>query len=169
MISEDTHNKLIALGLHKDAFNNYFYKNHPKSFIFHFEDMCCCIYDFTLKKNSKSENLKMTFETYANRLVKRLEHLGYISHKYGKYLSFYLPNYNKDLSFNSDYSYLFSICYGDNTVKYVEDINDTYWSIVDYYDYESLNHLYNLANQYLIKAKEQNIKNKWKELENDFQ
>lgn len=60
MISEDTHNKLIALGLHKDAFNNYFYKNHPKSFIFTFEDMCVCTYDFTLKKNSKSENLKMT-------------------------------------------------------------------------------------------------------------
>lgn len=51
MISEDTHNKLIALGLHKDAFNNYFYKNHSESFIFTFEDMCCCIYDFTIKKD----------------------------------------------------------------------------------------------------------------------
>lgn len=51
MISKDTHNKLIALGLHKDAFSNYFYKNHPESFIFTFEDMCFCIYDFTLKKN----------------------------------------------------------------------------------------------------------------------
>ena len=51
MISEDTHNKLIALGLHKDAFNNYFYKNHSESFIFTFEDMYCCIYDFTIKKN----------------------------------------------------------------------------------------------------------------------
>lgn len=51
MISEDTHNKLIALGLHKDAFNNYFYKNNPESFIFTFEDMCVCTYDFTLKKN----------------------------------------------------------------------------------------------------------------------
>lgn len=52
MISEDTHNKLLALGLYKDAFNNYFYKNHSESFIFTFEDMYCCIYDFTLKKNN---------------------------------------------------------------------------------------------------------------------
>ena len=51
MISEATHNKLIALGLHKDAFNNYFYKNHPESFIFTFEDMYCCIYDFTIKND----------------------------------------------------------------------------------------------------------------------
>ena len=72
--------------------------------------------------NSKRENLKMTFETYTNRLVKRLEQLGYISRKFGKYLSFYLPNYNKGL--NSD---LFNICYGDNTVRYVKDINDTFW------------------------------------------
>ena len=50
MISKDTHNKLLALGLHKDAFNNYFYKNHSESFIFTFEDMYCCIYDFTIKK-----------------------------------------------------------------------------------------------------------------------
>lgn len=50
MISEDTHNKLLALGLHKDAFNNYFYKNHSESFIFTFEDLYCCIYDFTIKK-----------------------------------------------------------------------------------------------------------------------
>lgn len=49
MISEETHKKLIELGLHRDAFNNYFYKNHFESFIFTFEDMCCCIYDFTLK------------------------------------------------------------------------------------------------------------------------
>lgn len=49
MISEDTHNKLLALGLHKDAFNNYFYKNHSESFIFTFEDLYCCIYDFTIK------------------------------------------------------------------------------------------------------------------------
>lgn len=49
MISEDTHNKLLALGLHKDAFNNYFYKNHYESFIFTFEDLYCCIYDFTIK------------------------------------------------------------------------------------------------------------------------
>ena len=51
MISEATHNKLIALGLHKDAFNNYFYKNHPESFIFTFEDMYCCIYDFIIKND----------------------------------------------------------------------------------------------------------------------
>ena len=49
MISEDTHNKLIELGLHKDAFGNYFYKNHFESFIFNFEDFYCCIYDFTIK------------------------------------------------------------------------------------------------------------------------
>lgn len=49
MISEETHNKLIALGLHKDAFNNYFYKNHFESFIFTFDDFYCCIYDFTIK------------------------------------------------------------------------------------------------------------------------
>lgn len=110
----------------------------------------------------------MTFETYTNRLVKRLEHLGYISRKYGKYLSFYLPNYNKDLCFNSDYSYLFSIYYGNNTVRYVEDINDTFWSIVDYYDYESLEHLYNLAKNFVIKAKKSQIKKKLKEIENDF-
>lgn len=38
----------------------------------------------------------MTFETYTNRLVKRLEHLGYISRKYGNCLTFYLPNYKSD-------------------------------------------------------------------------
>ena len=42
----------------------------------------------------------MTYETYTNLLVKRLEHLGYISRKFGKSLSFYLPNYIKDLRFN---------------------------------------------------------------------
>ena len=52
MISKDTHNKLLALGLHKDAFSNYFYKNHFESFIFTFEDMCCCIYDFKIKDNN---------------------------------------------------------------------------------------------------------------------
>ena len=110
----------------------------------------------------------MTFETYTNLLVKRLEHLGYISRKFGKYLSFYLPNYNKDLKLNS---YLFNICYGDNTgtVRYVEDINDTFWSTVDYYDYESLEHLFNLAKIFVIKAKKLQIKKKLKEIENDFQ
>lgn len=106
----------------------------------------------------------MTFETYTNLLVKRLEHLGYISRKFGKYLSFYLPNYNKGL--NSD---LFNICYEDNTVRYVEDINDTFWSTVDYYDYESLEHLFNLAKIFVIKAKKLQIKKKLKEIENDFQ
>lgn len=51
MISEDTHNKLIELGLHKDAFGNYFYKNHFESFIFSFNDFYCCIYDFKIKDN----------------------------------------------------------------------------------------------------------------------
>lgn len=110
----------------------------------------------------------MTFETYTNRLVKRLEQLGYISRKFGKSLSFYLPNYIKDLKFNSD---LFNICYGDNTgtVRYVEDINDTFWSTVDYYDYESLEHLFNLAKIFVIKAKKLQIKKKLKKIENDFQ
>ena len=49
MISKDTHNKLLDLGLHKDFFNNYFYKNHSESFIFTFEDWYFCIYDFTIK------------------------------------------------------------------------------------------------------------------------
>ena len=108
----------------------------------------------------------MTFEIYTNRLVKRLEQLGYISRKFGKSLSFYLPNYIKDLRFNSD---LFNICYGDNTVRYVKDINDTFWSTVDYYDYESLEHLYNLAKIFVIKAKKLQIQKKLKEIENDFQ
>lgn len=52
MISEEIHNKLIELGLHKDAFGNYFYKNHFESFIFSFEDFYCCIYDFKIKDNN---------------------------------------------------------------------------------------------------------------------
>ena len=52
MISEDIHNKLIELGLHKDAFGNYFYKKHFESFIFTFEDFYCCIYDFKIKDNN---------------------------------------------------------------------------------------------------------------------
>lgn len=52
MISEETHNKLIELGLHKDAFHNYYYKNHFESFIFTFEDFYCCIYDFTIRDNN---------------------------------------------------------------------------------------------------------------------
>ena len=110
----------------------------------------------------------MTYETYTNLLVKRLEHLGYISRKFGKSLSFYLPNYIKDLRFNSD---LFNICYGDNTVtvRYVEDINDTFWSTVDYYDYESLEHLYNLAKIFVIKAKKLQIQKKLNEINKDFQ
>ena len=51
MISKETHNKLLALGLHKEANNNYYYKNHSESFIFTFEDLYCCIYDFTIKNN----------------------------------------------------------------------------------------------------------------------
>lgn len=64
MISEDTHNKLIALGLHKDAFGNYFYKNHSESFIFTVEDMYCCIYDFTIKNTG--EGLKIYHKSNVN-------------------------------------------------------------------------------------------------------
>ena len=99
------------------------------------------------------ETYTMSFETYTNRLVKRLEHLCYASRKYGKYLSFYLPNYPD----TNEFIYLFSIYYGNNTVRYVEDINDTFWSFIDYYDYESLEHLYNLAKNFVIKAKKLQI------------
>ena len=98
--------------------------------------------------------------------MKRLEHLGYISRKFGKSLSFYLPNYIKDLRINSD---LFNICYGDNTVRYVKDINDTFWSTVDYYDYESLEQLFNIAKIFVIKAKKLQIQKKLNEINKDFQ
>jgi hypothetical protein len=58
MISEETHNKLIALGLHKAANNNYYYKNHSESFIFTFEDLYCCIYDFTIKNTCGELEIK---------------------------------------------------------------------------------------------------------------
>lgn len=76
MISEETHNKLIELGLHKDAFGNYFYKNHFESFIFSFEDFYCCIYDFTIKdSNGKptiyhNSNVSITDETKLVALMK---------------------------------------------------------------------------------------------------
>ena len=105
----------------------------------------------------------MTFETYANRLVKRLEHLGYISRGDEKNISFYLPMNN------ISHLNLFNIRYeAKNIVRYVEDFNDNFWSIVDYYDYESLEHLYNLAKNFVIKAKKSQIKKKLKEIENDF-
>ena len=107
----------------------------------------------------------MTFEIYTNRLVKRLEHLGYISRKNDNTLSFYLPNYTRIVGLNSD---LFYISYEANTVKYVEDIDDNFWSLVDFYDYESLEHLYNLSKKFVIKAKKLQIKKKLKEIENDF-
>ena len=108
----------------------------------------------------------MTFEIYTNRLVKRLEHLGYISRKNDNTLSFYLPNYTRIVGLNSD---LFNISYEANTVKYVEDINDNIWSLVDFYDYETLKHLYILAKNFVIKSKKLQIKKKLKELEKDFQ
>lgn len=107
----------------------------------------------------------MTFETYANILVKRLEHLGYISRKNEKTLSFYLPYYTRTEGLNSD---LFNIFYEANNVRYVEDINDTFWTLVDNYDSESLEHLYNLAKKFVIKSKKLQIKKKLKEIENDF-
>lgn len=107
----------------------------------------------------------MTFETYVNMLVKRLEHLGYLSRKNEKTLSFYLPNYTRTEGLNSD---LFNIFYEANNVRYVEDINDTFWTLVDNYDSESLEHLYNLAKKFVIKSKKLQIKKKLKEIENDF-
>lgn len=107
----------------------------------------------------------MTFETYSNRLMKRLEHLGYISRGDEKNISFYLPMNN------ISHLNLFNIHYEANIVRlrYVEDFNDNFWSIVDYYDYESLEHLYNLAKNFVIKAKKLQIKKKLKEIEKDFQ
>lgn len=107
----------------------------------------------------------MTFETYTNILVKRLEHLGYLSRNNGKTLSFYLPYYERTEGLNSD---LFNIFYSANKVRYVEDINDTFWSLVDYYDCESLDHLYNLAKKFVIQSKKLQIKNKIKDIEKDF-
>ena len=107
----------------------------------------------------------MTFETYANRLVKRLEHLGYVSRKNEKTLSYYLPYFTRNEGINSD---LFNIFYEANLVRYVEDLNDDFWSLVDNYDYESLEHLYNLARNFVIKAKKLQIKKKLKDIENDF-
>lgn len=107
----------------------------------------------------------MTFETYTNLLVKRLEHLGYVSRKNAKTVSFYLPYYTRMDGLNSD---LFNIYYEANNVRYVEDMNYTIWSLVDNYDYESLKHLYNLAKFFVIKAKKLQIKKKLKEIENDF-
>ncbi len=55
IMTEDTQNKLIELGLHKGGFfctNDWFDKNHSESFIFTFDDFYCCIYDFTIKKNN---------------------------------------------------------------------------------------------------------------------
>lgn len=106
----------------------------------------------------------MTFETYTNLLVKRLEHLGYVSRGGEKTLSFYLPNYENNLG-NSD---LFNIYYEANSVRYVEDINDSFWSLVDNYDYESLKQLYFLSKDFVIKAKKLQIQKKLKDIENDF-
>lgn len=108
----------------------------------------------------------MTFEIYTNRLIKRLEHLGYISRKNEKTLSFYLPYFTRTEGLNSD---LFNILYEINLVRYVEDLNDDFWSLVEYYDYESLDHLYNLAKIFVTKAKKLQIKKKLEELEKDFQ
>ena len=107
----------------------------------------------------------MTFEIYTNRLIKRLEHLGYISRKNDNTVSFYLPNYTRIDGLNSD---LFNIFYEANTVRYAEDINDNFWSLVEFYDYETLKHLYNLAKKFVIKAKKLQIKKKLNELEKDF-
>lgn len=107
----------------------------------------------------------MTFETYTNLLVKRLEHLGYISRKNEKTVSFYLPNYT-NVGGSSD---LFSIYYEANSVRFIEDFDDMFWSLVDYYDYESLKHLYILSKDFVIKAKKIQMKNKLKELEKDFE
>lgn len=63
---------------------------------------------------------------------------------------------------------LFNICYGNNTIRYVEDINDNFWSIIDYCDYNSLEHLYNLAKNFVVKNKKLQIKKKLKEIEKDF-
>ena len=48
-------------------------------------------------------------------------------------------------------------------------INDNFWSTVDYYDYESLEQLFNIAKIFVIKAKKLQIQKKLKEIENDFQ
>lgn len=58
MISKDTHNKLIALGLHKDVFNNYLYKNHSESFIFTIDNLYCCIYDFIIVNTNERLEIK---------------------------------------------------------------------------------------------------------------
>lgn len=108
----------------------------------------------------------MTFETYTNLLTKRLEHLGYISRKNEKTLSFYLPYYENKNDICSD---LFNIYYEANSVRYVEDINDSFWSLVDNYDYESLKQLYFLSKDFVIKAKKLKIKDKLNEINKDFQ
>lgn len=108
----------------------------------------------------------MTFETYTNRLVKRLENLGYVTRKNQKTVSFYLPNYTNK---NDDSSDLFNIYYEANCVRYMEDFNDRFWSLVHNYDYESLKHLYFLSKDFVIRAKKIQIQKKLKEIENDFQ
>lgn len=108
----------------------------------------------------------MTFETYTNRLVKRLEHLGYVSRKNLITISYYLPYYTNNNDGSSD---LFNIHYEANCVKYMEDFNDNIWSLVHSYDYESLKHLYFLSKDFVIRAKKLQIQNKLKELEKDFQ
>ena len=106
----------------------------------------------------------MTFETYTNLLTKRLEHLGYISRKNKKTVSFYLPYYTNNVG-SSD---LFNIYYEANSVRYIEDFSDVFWLIVDEYDYASLKRLYILSKDFVIRAKKLQIKKKLKEIENDF-
>lgn len=107
----------------------------------------------------------MTFETYTNRLVNRLEHLGYVSRKNKKTISFYLPYYTNENGGSSD---LFNIYYEANCVRFMKDFNDAFWSLVYSYDYETLKYLYILSKDFVVKAKKLQIQKKLKEIENDF-
>lgn len=107
----------------------------------------------------------MLFKKYSSLLKKYLNEIGYKMKYVNGDSLYYIEGYTSDYSGNK----LFIINEKSHFVGYVEEITENFWTFIEEYDYESLNHLYILANQYLIKAKEQNIKNKLKELENDFQ
>ena len=104
----------------------------------------------------------MTFDTFARLLRQRLTNLGYKSVNGDFCHLFYIENYYDAIN-------LFKIDYVGSYFQYAASPKDNFWTPIYNFSFHNLKELYVLSKQYSIDAKEKKIKNKLKELENDFQ
>lgn len=104
----------------------------------------------------------MTFDTFARLLRQRLTNLGYKIMAGESCDLFYIEDFYSAIN-------LFKIDYNGSYFQYAASPKDHFWTSIHNYTFPNLKELYVLAKKYSIDAKEKKIKDKLKELEQDFQ